>query len=143
MKNFLQKNSLTVLSPKPVVQLNSLTLVVKKKSKIRFFQKFLNFAQMIWVVSGPAWGCCFTSIKVCSSHTNSLRKSKKTVQKLLFFACGGPLTEDCLENSNFPAIFFDFLKEFVCDEQTFIEVKQHPQAGPETTHTMCEKFEDF
>ena len=29
------------------------------------------------------------------------------------------------------------------DVQTFIEVKQHPQAGPETTHTMCEKFEDF
>ena len=29
------------------------------------------------------------------------------------------------------------------DDQTFIEVKQHPQAGPETPHTMCEKFEDF
>ena len=29
------------------------------------------------------------------------------------------------------------------DVQTFIEVKQHPQAGPETPHTMCEKFEDF
>ena len=27
--------------------------------------------------------------------------------------------------------------------QTFIEVKQHPQAGPETPHTMCGKFEDF
>ena len=31
----------------------------------------------------------------------------------------------------------------MCDEQTFIEVKQHPQAGPETTHTMSEKFENF
>ena len=29
------------------------------------------------------------------------------------------------------------------DEQTFIEAKQHPQAGPETTHNMCEKFENF
>ena len=29
------------------------------------------------------------------------------------------------------------------DVQTFIEVKQHPQAGPETPYTMCEKFEDF
>ena len=29
------------------------------------------------------------------------------------------------------------------DVQTFIEVKQHPQAGPETPPTMCEKFEDF
>ena len=29
------------------------------------------------------------------------------------------------------------------DEQTFIEAKQHPQAGAETTHTMCEKFENF
>ena len=101
---------------------------------------------MVWGVSGPAWGCCFTSIKVCSSHTNSWRKTKKTVktlQKLLFFACGAPFTEDGLENSNFRAIFFDFLEEFVCDAQTFIEVKQHPQAGPETTHTMCEKFENF
>ena len=63
---------------------------------------------MVWVVSGPAWGCCFTSIKVCSSHTNSLRKSEKTVQKVLFLACGGPLTEDGLENSNFQAVFFRF-----------------------------------
>ena len=29
------------------------------------------------------------------------------------------------------------------DVQTFIEVKQHPQSGPETPQTMCEKFEDF
>ena len=56
---------------------------------------------------------------------------------------GGPLTEYELENSNFWAVFFDFLKEFVSDVQTFIEVKQHPQAGPETPHTMCEKFEGF
>ena len=55
----------------------------------------------------------------------------------------GPLTENGLENNNFFAVFFDLLKDFVCDEQTFIEVKQHPQAGPETTHTMCEKFENF
>ena len=27
--------------------------------------------------------------------------------------------------------------------QTFIEMKQYPQAGPETPDTMCEKFEDF
>ena len=115
----------------------------KKNLKIRFFQKFSNFSHMVWVVSGPAWGCCFTSIKVCSSHTNSLRKSEKTVQKVLFLACGGPLTEDGLENSNFQAVFFDFRKEFVCDEQTFIEVKQHPQAGPETTHIMCVKYGNF
>ena len=31
----------------------------------------------------------------------------------------------------------------MCDEQTLIEVKQDLQAEPETTHTMCEKFEDF
>ena len=62
---------------------------------------------------------------------------------MLFFACGVPFTEDGLENSNFRAVFFDFLEEFVCDAQTFIEVKQPPQAGPETTHTMCEKFENF
>ena len=43
----------------------------------------------------------------------------------------------------FELFFFDFLKEFVSDVQTFIEVKQHPQAGPETTHNMCEKFENF
>ena len=56
---------------------------------------------------------------------------------------GDPLTEYELENSYFWAVFFDFLKEFVSDVQTFIEVKQHPQSGPETPHTMCEKFEDF
>ena len=62
---------------------------------------------------------------------------------MLYLACGGPLTEYELENSNFWAVFFDFLKEFVSEVQTFIEVKQHPQAGPETPHNMCEKFEDF
>ena len=98
---------------------------------------------MVGGVSGPAWGCCFTSIKVCSSHTNSLRKSKKTAKKLLFLAYGGPLTEDGLEYSNFEAVFFDFLKDFVSDEQTFIGVKQHPQAGPGTTHIMCVKYENF
>ena len=56
---------------------------------------------------------------------------------------GGPLTENGLENNNFWAVFFEFLKDFVCDEQTSIEVKQHPQAGPETTHTMCEKIGNF
>ena len=56
---------------------------------------------------------------------------------------GGPLTEDGLENSNFQAVFFDFLKDFVSDEQTFIGVKQHPQAGPETTHIMCVKYGKF
>ena len=117
--------------------------MVKKISKIWFFQKFSNFSDMIWVVSGPAWDGCFTSIKVCPSHTNSWRKTKKTLQKLLFFACGAPFTEDGLENSNFRAVFFDFFEEFLCDEQPFIEVNQHPQAGPETTHTMCEKFENF
>ena len=29
------------------------------------------------------------------------------------------------------------------DVQTFKEVKQHPQAGPEIPYTMCEKFENF
>ena len=98
---------------------------------------------MIWVVPGPAWGCCFTPIKVCSSLTKSLTKSKKTAKKLLFLAHGGPLTEDGLEYSNFEAVFFDFLKDFVSDEQTFIGVKQHPQAGPETTHIMCVKYWNF
>ena len=63
--------------------------------------------------------------------------------KIAIFCLWGPLTEDGLENSNFPAVFFDFLQDFVCHVQTFIEVKQHPQAGPETTHSMCEKFESF
>ena len=61
----------------------------------------------------------------------------------MFLACGGPLTEDGLEYSNFEAVFFDFLKDFVSDEQTFIGVKQHPQAGPGTTHIMCVKYENF
>ena len=114
----------------------------KKNSNIWFFQKFPNFSHMVWVVSGPAWGCCFTSIKVCSSHTNSLRKSKKTAGKLLFSRPSSKGVPQA-KNSNFCTVFFDFLKEFVCDEQTFIEVKQHPQVGPETTHNMCEKFENF
>ena len=28
-------------------------------------------------------------------------------------------------------------------KKTFIKAKQHPQAGPKTPHTICEKFEDF
>ena len=32
--------------------------------------------------------------------------------------------------------------DFLCDEQIFIEVKQQPQAGPET-HTMWEKSGNF
>ena len=115
----------------------------KKNSKIRFFQKFSNFSHMVWVVSGPAWGCCFTSIKVCSSHTNSSRKSKKTARKLLFSRPSSVKGAPQAKNSNFWSVFFVFLQEFVCDGQTFIEVKQHPQAGPETTHTMSEKFENF
>ena len=115
----------------------------KKKSEIWFFQKFSNFSHMVWVVSGPAWGCCFTSVKVCSSHTNSSRKSKKTARKLLFSRPSSVKGAPQAKNSNFWSVFFVFLQEFVCDEQTFIEVKQHTQAGPETPHTMCEKFEDF
>ena len=39
-------------------------------------------------------------------------------------------------DTNFLLLFFDFFKDFVYDEQTFIEVKQHPQVGPETTHAI-------
>ena len=88
-------------------------------------------------------GCCFTPIKVCSSHTNSLRKSKKTAWKLLFSSPSSVRGPPQAKNSTFWTVFSDFLKEFVCDEQTFIEVKQHPQAGPETTHIMCVKYENF
>ena len=48
-----------------------------------------------------------------------------------------------VEYSYFEAVFFDFLQDFVSDEQTFIGVKQHPQAGPGTTHIMCVKYENF
>ena len=46
-------------------------------------------------------------------------------------------------DTNFLLLFFDFFKDFVYDEQTFLEVKQHPQVGPEATHTICEKFRNF
>ena len=74
----------------------------------------------------------------------SLKKSKKKrAKKIAALAYGElPYWEWARKQQCF-AVFFDFLKDFVCDEQTFIEVKQHPQAGPETTHTMCEKFENF
>ena len=45
--------------------------------------------------------------------------------------------------ADFEAVFLDFVKDFVSDEQTFIGVKQHPQAGPGTTHIMCVKYENF
>ena len=77
---------------------------------------------MIWVILGPAWGCCFHLYKGLLVTYELFAKMKKNSLKIAFS---------------------DFLKEFVCDEQSFIEVKQHPQAGPETTHTMCEKFENF
>ena len=68
---------------------------------------------------------------------------KNELQNCCFELVGCRLTEYDLENSNFWAFSFDLLKEFVSDVQTFIEVKQHPQVGSETPHTMCEKFEDF
>ena len=39
--------------------------------------------------------------------------------------------------------FLDFLKNFVCNVQTFMEINQHPQAFLETPYTTCEMFEDF
>ena len=90
---------------------------------------------------GTGLGMLFHLYKRLLVTYELFEKIGKTVQKVLFLACGGPLTEDGLENSNFQDVFFfNFRKEFVYDEQTFIELKQHPQAGPETTHIMCEKF---
>ena len=62
---------------------------------------------------------------------------------MLYLACvGAPYWVWAGKQQFLSCFFFDFLKEFVSDVQTFIEVKQYPQAGPETPHTMCEKFED-
>ena len=97
---------------------------------------------MIWVVSGPA-GMMFHLYKGLHVTHEVFEKIEKKNSKIAVFKLiltkGAPQAK----YSNFWAVFFDFLKEFVSDVQTFKEVKQHPQAGPETPHTMCEKFEDF
>ena len=56
---------------------------------------------------------------------NSLKKSEKMVQKIDFLASkdGGGQKDDFL------TIFCDFFSEFKSDPQTFLEVKQDPQAG--------------
>ena len=48
-----------------------------------------------------------------------------------------------LKTAIFKLFCFDFFKEFVSDVQTFIEVKQLPQAGPETPNIMSKKFQHF
>ena len=63
-------------------------------------------------------------------------------QKKLLYSSSFSVRAHKIKQQFFP-VFFDFLKDFVCDKQTLIEVKQHPQAGPETTHTMCDKFGNF
>ena len=66
--------------------------MVKKYSKIWFFRKLSNLSHMVWVVSGPASGCCLTSINVCSTHTKPLRKFKKQLEHCCFLA--HPQSED-------------------------------------------------
>ena len=42
-----------------------------------------------------------------------------------------------------PPIFPEFFSEKESDVQTFLEVKQDPQARPETPTTLVVKFRDF
>ena len=98
-------------------------MVKKKNFKNLIFSKVLNFFRHGIGCFGAGLGMLFHLYKGLLVTHKFLEKNEKKVQKLLFFACGAPFTEDGLENSNFRAIFFDFLEEFVCDEQSFIEVK--------------------
>ena len=76
-----------------------------------------------------------------------VKKIAKNKQKIAFFGtkndCAFPYTPWKAENGHFLLIFRDFLHEFVCNVQTFIESKQHPQAGPETSPIISVKFENF
>ena len=113
--------------------------IVKNRNFLKVFKLFTHGMGCF----GAGLGMLFHLYK-CLDNTHELfKKIEKTAQKLLFsssYLVRGPPQA---KYSNFLAVFFDFLKEFVSDVQTFIEVKQHLQAGPETPHTMCEKFEDF
>ena len=96
-------------------------------------------------------GCFGTGLRVLFHFYEGLfitrelfEKIEKTAQKLLLLACGeGFPYWRRARNSNSSTFFLDFLKDFMCDEQKFVEVQQHPDVGPETTHTMCEKFRSF
>ena len=114
----------------------------QKNFKNSIFSKVLKLFTHGMGCFGTSLGMLFHLYKGLLVTHKLFEKIEQKNKKLLFLACGeGPYWE--WTRKQFFCCFFDFLKDFVCDEQTFIEVKQHPQAGPETTHTMCEKFEDF
>ena len=115
----------------------------QKKIKNSIFSKVLKLFTHGMGCFGTGLGMLFHLYKGLLVTYELFEKIEKNSSKIAVFSLWGPLTEDGLENSNFQAVFFDFLKDFVSDEQTFIGAKQHPQAGPETIHIMCVKYWNF
>ena len=115
----------------------------KKKFKNSIFSKVLKLFTHGMGCFGTGLGMLFHLYKGLLVTHELFEKIEKTARKLLFSRPSSVKGAPQAKNSNFWTVFFVFLQEFVCDEQTFIEVKQYPQAGPETTHTMSEKFENF
>ena len=74
-------------------------------------------------VWGQTWGSCFTSRNVWGSLLNSLKNRKKG-PKIDFLG-----SKDGGGGDDFWTIFGGFFSESKSDPQTFLEVKQDPQAG--------------
>ena len=88
---------------------------------------------MVWGVSGPAWGCWFTSIKVCTSCTKVLRKSKKKTAQKLFSSSYSVMRGPQAKYSNFLAVFSEFLKSSWVMSKPLYRWK-NTQASPETPY---------
>ena len=115
----------------------------KNSRKLNCFKSLQTF--YTWCgCFGTGLGMLFQLCKGLDVPHELFKKIEKNSSKIAVFQLirskGAPHR---LNTAIFELFFFDFLKEFVSDVQTFIEVKQHPQSGPETPHTMCEKIEDF
>ena len=116
----------------------------QKNFKILIFSKVLKLFTHGMGCFGTGLAMLFHPYKgLLVTYELFAKIEKKTAWKLLFSSPSSVRGPPQAKNSTFSTVFSYFLKEFVCDEQTFIEVKQHPQAGPETTHIMCVKYENF
>ena len=84
----------------------------QKKFKNLIFSKVPKLFRHGMGCFGTGLGMMFHLYKGVLVTHEVFEKIEKTAQTLLLLACGGPLTEDGLENSNFLAVFFGFSQRF-------------------------------
>ena len=102
-----------------------------KKLKILIFPKVPKLFTHGMGCFGTGLGMLFHLYKGLLVTRELFEKIEKTAKRLLFsspFSVRGP--HKLKQHFFFAVFFFRFSQRVRIDEQTFIEVKQHPQAGP-------------